>query len=133
MNQQQEMFDLWRMEFNSERPHEALGMRTPAQVHRLSPQRFTGEKSELVYPSDFEVRQVHHNGQIKFEGGLRFISEALVGWKVGLERTPDEKLRIWFADLCLGVTDRYFRFALRPESEEEFNTRVVTINVLPMS
>lgn len=133
LNHQQEIFDLWRMEFNCERPHEALGMRTPAQVHRPSPQRFTSEKPEIVYPSAFEVRVVRHHGEIKFGGQLRFISEALAGWKVGIERTPDEKLRIWFADLCLGVTDRYFRFAIRPEREEELNARVVTINVLPMS
>lgn len=29
-------FDLWRQEFNTARPHEAVGMATPAEIHRPS-------------------------------------------------------------------------------------------------
>ncbi|MFO1458299.1 MAG: integrase core domain-containing protein [Verrucomicrobiota bacterium] len=35
-------FEQWRQEFNTERPHEALGMKTPAEVYRPSPRSFEG-------------------------------------------------------------------------------------------
>jgi transposase InsO family protein len=33
---QQRACDLWRADFNNCRPHEALGMKTPAQVYKPS-------------------------------------------------------------------------------------------------
>src|SRR5512137_613003 len=38
---QQARFDRWRREFNTERPHEALGMQRPAERYRRSPCRYT--------------------------------------------------------------------------------------------
>jgi hypothetical protein len=37
--QQQASCDAWRVEFNHVRPHEALGMKTPAELYRPSPRR----------------------------------------------------------------------------------------------
>src|SRR5690606_9917653 len=34
LERQQAAFDIWRKTFNEERPHEALGMRTPAELYR---------------------------------------------------------------------------------------------------
>ncbi len=40
----QAAFDLWRQEFNTERPHEALGMRLPAEVYQPSSRPFHGTR-----------------------------------------------------------------------------------------
>jgi transposase InsO family protein len=113
LKDQQERFDLWRMEFNTHRPHEALEMKTPTQLYRLSPRLYTGERPQVVYPAHFQVRPVRHNGDIRFAGGRRFVSEALAGWPVGLESLEQGRIRVWFADLCLGETDASFRSPLR--------------------
>src|SRR6202041_4114312 len=47
--QQQGRFDAFVQEFNAERPHEALGMKCPAQLYPPSPRRYTG-LPELTYP-----------------------------------------------------------------------------------
>jgi transposase InsO family protein len=33
LTKQQELFDIFRKEYNTERPHEALGMKTPSSVY----------------------------------------------------------------------------------------------------
>jgi hypothetical protein len=40
--QQQERFDAFREEFNTERPHEALNMKCPAEVYQPSGKPFSG-------------------------------------------------------------------------------------------
>src|SRR6202451_2140624 len=47
--QQQGRFDAFVQEFNAERPHEALGMKCPAQLYPPSPRRYPG-LPELTYP-----------------------------------------------------------------------------------
>jgi transposase InsO family protein len=45
----QEAFDLWRQEFNTQRPHEALGMATPAECYQPSERRYEGTPEILDY------------------------------------------------------------------------------------
>ena len=47
--QQQDRFDAFVHEFNTERPHEALGMKCPAQLYTASRRRYDG-LPELTYP-----------------------------------------------------------------------------------
>ncbi len=47
--QQQERFDAFVQEFNTERPHEALAMKCPAEFYSASPRRYDG-LPELTYP-----------------------------------------------------------------------------------
>src|SRR6267143_3064191 len=47
---EQEAFDLWQHSFNYERPHEALGMRTPGEVYVVSERKYEGTPEDLEYP-----------------------------------------------------------------------------------
>ncbi len=125
---QQERFDLWRVEYNTERPHEALEMKTPSQLYLKSQRLYTGESPEVVYPEHFQVRKVKHTGEISLGGHLHFLSESLSGWPVGLEKLKEKTVRLWFVDLCLGDMDITPRARLRPIRGSLDNQ-----NVLPMS
>ena len=106
LEEQQKAFDHWRVEFNSERPHEALAMKTPAEVYSLSTQPYTGKRPHFSYPDHFVVRRISHKGDMRFDGKRIFVTEALDGWDVGVEQLPEKRLlRVWFTDLCLGSTD----------------------------
>src|SRR5208337_1931968 len=48
--QQQARFDELVSEFNEERPHEALAMKTPADVYAPSAKPYDGKLPELSYP-----------------------------------------------------------------------------------
>jgi len=97
--------ETWRNTFNHERPHEALGMRCPAQVYKTSPRRYEGTPDRLEYPEGFIERRVKAKGQIKLHGVVIFISTALADWNVGLKPQGETEYVLYFANLCLGRVD----------------------------
>ncbi len=100
--ERQPAFDTWRQEFNEQRPHEALGMKTPAEVYVPSAQRWSGTPEQISYPN-MNARKVNKIGFIGYEGGKIFLSNALCGWHVGLQQREDGKLNVYFAQLLLGT------------------------------
>src|SRR5438128_12213911 len=55
---QQRKFNIFREEFNQERPHEALDQETPAACYTSSPRPMPDRLPPLEYPDRFEVRYV---------------------------------------------------------------------------
>jgi len=101
----QAAFDLWRREFNWERPHEALNMRVPGKIYRKSQVKYTGEVVELEYPEEMIKRPVYCTGMICLEGQKIFLSESLQGWEVGLRPLGPSRYEAWFDHLRLGELD----------------------------
>jgi hypothetical protein len=99
--ERQVAFDLWRQEFNEERPHEALGMKMPAEVYRNSERRYEGTPESLEYPG-IETRRVSRKGTIHYGKNSYFLSTALRGWDVGLKAQNRGLLEVHFAGLILG-------------------------------
>jgi transposase InsO family protein len=101
---QQAELDLWRQEFNQERPHEALGMKCPAEVYQKSSRRYAGTPEDVSYP-DMDSRKVSRDGDISWEGGDYFISTSVAGWSVGLKPLGEGPWEVWFGRLLLGWID----------------------------
>ena len=97
----QEALDLWREEFNQERPHEALGMRCPAQVYQPSARKYEGTPEDLEY-AGMASRKVNQIGYIRLNGMGYFIGTSLAGWSVGLKPLADGTMEVWFGRLLLG-------------------------------
>jgi putative transposase len=97
---QQRACDRWRHEFNHHRPHEALDMKTPADVYSNSARRYSPKSWR--YSSACDLRLVASTGRIKYKSQELFLSSALAGHSVGVEAIGEEVFRVWFADLCLG-------------------------------
>jgi putative transposase len=98
---QQKRFDAFRHEFDTERPHESLGMQTPSERYRSSERLYPKRLPEIEYPADFSVRRVRSKGEIKLGGNLTYISQALIGEWVGLKRLDENTWNIHFGPLCL--------------------------------
>lgn len=103
---QQAHFDRWRVDFNTNRPHEALDQVPPARHYRPSPRPYPAAVPEPSYGADHAVRRVRSNGEIKWGGERVFISEALVGEPVGVAETESGAWLVRFCDLELGLIDR---------------------------
>jgi putative transposase len=99
-----EALELWREQFNRERPHEALGMRCPAELYRDSARRYNGAEVQLSYPG-MARRLVDKNGMLSWNQQKVFITRSLAGWEVGLQRTEKAQLEVWFGRLLLGYLD----------------------------
>jgi hypothetical protein len=89
--------------YNEERPHEALGMRVPAEVYELSPRQMPSKLPEHEYPSGFEARRVRGDGSIKWGGGYVFVGEAMAKEVVGLTADGDGTWRLQLGPLVLGI------------------------------
>jgi transposase InsO family protein len=91
----------WLRHYNTLRPHEALGQRVPARLYRASRRAYHGA-SAPKYPKAWSLRRVRTNGQIRWQGRLRFVGEAFVGAMVGLHRHRKTIWRVYFHHVLLG-------------------------------
>ena len=101
----QAAFDLWREEYNTERPHEALGMRVPAEVYAASARKYEGTPVDIDY-GGMETRKVQTcTGVIGYRQEKIIITTAVAGWSVGLSPQPNGLVEVWFSKLLLGHID----------------------------
>jgi putative transposase len=121
----QAAFDMWRDEYNHERPHEALGMKRPAEVYQNSTRIWSGTPDDIDY-GDMTTRRVQKTGTIRYEGEFIAISVALRGWSVGLSPRPDGLIEVWFAELLVGhLEPKTSSFsAVRPDRTEAGQTEM---------
>jgi transposase InsO family protein len=103
-NINQEALDLWRHQFNYQRPHEALDMRCPGELYHNSTRKYAGGVQELLY-DDMIVRRVNDSGCIRWKERSIFISQSLSAWNIGLKSTQNQGIELWFAQLLLGHLD----------------------------
>jgi putative transposase len=106
---QQRRFDRLRREFNVVRPHEALGQRPPARVYVTSPRPYPAHLDDPWYDATHQVRRVNANGQIKWQGELVFVSEAMRREVVGLRETERGDWLVRFMHVELGRIERRTR------------------------
>jgi putative transposase len=107
---QQQKFNHFREEFNHERPHEALDMRTPAVYYAPSPRQMPNKLPPLEYPDRFEVHYVSANGGIRWNSQWVNVSITCAGDDVGLEEIDDGIWNVYFGPLKLGrLLERHMR------------------------
>jgi len=99
---QQRKFNVFREEFNHERPHEALDQQTPASCYSASPRKMPEKLPSLEYPDRFEVRYVSANGGIRWNRGWINVSTVCIGEYVGLEEIDNGIWNVYFGPLKLG-------------------------------
>lgn len=101
----QAAFDIWKDEFNTVRPHEALNMKTPASVYKVSDIPFPEDNIIIDYPDGFISRLVNDRGCICFNNRKIFISNAFFGFQLGLKVNSNTTMEVWFDNLFLGIAD----------------------------
>jgi transposase InsO family protein len=87
--QVQRAFDRWRRIYNLERPHDALGLRTPVERYRPSPLRMPRVLPSIQYQSSDTVLRVGPRSLIRFRGNTYPTSNALIGLPVAVRQDPD--------------------------------------------
>ena len=96
LGQAQAAFDHWRQVYNHQRPHQALGMATPASRYRMSERSYPQELPAIEYGLQDTVVMVKALGEIRFQGNRYKLSSALRGMPVAV-RAIDAR------DGCYGV------------------------------
>jgi len=102
---QQRNFDAFRREYNTERPHERLGQRTPASRYLASPRPYPERLTPLEYPGHVVVKKVTTGGTFRFQTRLLYLAKAMVDQHIGLEETDDGIWAIHFNTVLLATFD----------------------------
>jgi transposase InsO family protein len=104
---QQRAFDRFRREYNQERPHEAIMMKTPSCLYLSSPREYPLILPEMIYPDNMLIRSVKSQGDISWKGRHVYLSETLAGEQVGLKPVADRFYDIYFGPVRLAQLDIY--------------------------
>jgi len=91
----QSWLDNFRQEYNHLRPHEALGMRTPASLWRPSTRIYDPNPQAWDYGAGAELRKVGKQGHIYIGDRPWKVSQALASHTVRLERI-DQRVLVYF-------------------------------------
>lgn len=88
----QQWLDEFRQEYNEVRPHQALGMATPAQYYKPSGRAYNPHPAEWDYGGEAMVRRLNSKGCIKWGGDRYHVCEALAHEYVCAETLGN---RVW--------------------------------------
>lgn len=118
---QQRTMDEFRREYNEERPHEALDMRTPSSCYTPSSREYPARVREPEYGGALAVRKVRECGVFTWKHENVFLSKTLSGERIGLLPIDERYYRVYFAAFPLARFDSQTRRIerLRPEDWEQ--------------
>ena len=102
--QQQDRFDAFVREFNTERPHQAIGMKRPADLYRTSARPYDG-LPELTYPFHDRDILITACGRLCLHRKRINVSTVLAGQKVGIREVDEGIWLVSFMHYDLGYFD----------------------------
>ena len=105
LKEQQKQFDVFRYDFNNERPHESLNDQPPSEYYKKSNRPYVEHPHPPEYGYDYIVRQVRHSGEIRFKGQMFFITGLLAGQPIGLKEITDGLWQLQYSFYVLGSVD----------------------------
>lgn len=96
--------DQFQDEYNFDRPHEALNMKTPASCYTKSIRAWDGILRAPEYDTkQMMVRKVCQSGCLWFQQTEHYIGQALYGEYVGLKPDESGNLEVYYGPVYLGL------------------------------
>lgn len=104
---QQRRLNHFVKEYNHIRPHEALDMKTPADVHDFSCRPFPEKITHFDYDSDYKVLKVTKSGAIRWKSYYWvYLTAALKGKHVGIQEQGNGIWKVFYRNVFLGFFDQ---------------------------
>lgn len=119
--EQQRTMEQFRHEYNQLRPHEALGMQTPAAAYQGSARSFPERLAEPEYPDTMQVLHVKSQGMFRWKKQDVFLSEVLWGEPIGLLSADDRWFTVYFARFPIARFDSRQLRVLPLNKAKEYN------------
>ena len=95
-----------------------------------SPRPYPARVEDAWYDATHQVRRVRTQGQIKWQGDLVFISEAVIGELVGIQEAENGDWRVYLLHRELGRIDRKTRRFTAAWWGRRRRRRTSTVNVV---
>jgi transposase InsO family protein len=100
--EQQRAFDRFRRIYNDERPHEALGQKTPASRYDRSRRAMPSALRSPEYADSMKTRRLDDGGRLRFEGHKVHVTRLLAGEPVGIDPIDDEIWELFYGPIVIG-------------------------------
>lgn len=101
----QDVFDAYRIEFNTERPHEALGLDVPAKHYRKSSRSLPEKFSEPEYDTGKTLRKVNFKGYISVRQHRYYLSETFIDKYIELLPVDQNILALCYGNFVIAKID----------------------------
>jgi hypothetical protein len=106
LSEAQTAFDGWRHTYNHQRPHEALGLGTPASRYQSSCRTYPRVLPPLEYPPGALLRRPDGHGKLCFRGHAYRLGKAFHRETVALfPTTTDGLLDLFYGRFCIAQLD----------------------------
>lgn len=101
LEEQIQYSEKFREYFNFERPHEALGQKTPGSIYVPSTRQWSGRLRQMEYSSEYQIGKVRSCGKMAWKTKQIYISPVFAGELLGIkEETTGQE--IYFGPYLLG-------------------------------
>jgi putative transposase len=88
--------------YNFERPHEALGQKTPGSIYKPSNRTWTGRFEPIEYSDEYKRGKVRSCGRISWKGTGIYIGRVFEGEYLGIKE-GENGLEVYFGPIYLGI------------------------------
>ena len=107
LEQCQRAFAKWRAVYNHERPHQAIGLKTPAQLYSPSSRTLPATLPAIAYSPGDVVKKVKSKGEITYANQFYYIGRAFCGLPIALRPTAHDGVwDIYFCQQKIGRIDQ---------------------------
>lgn len=98
-------------EYNFDRPHEALNMKSPGECYHSSPRNWDGILRPPEYNTkEMQVRRVCQSGCIWLKQKEHYIGQTLIGEYVGIKTNKDDDSDLYYGPVYLGKIEKNMDF-----------------------
>lgn len=101
----QQLFDCYRLEFNTERPHSALNLDVPAKHYKKSPRMMPAVLKEPEYDVGRTLRKVNYKGYISILNHRYYLSETFSGKYMELLPTDANTIAVCYGNFVVAKID----------------------------
>jgi len=101
----QRRFDIWRDEYNNERPHEAIEFETPSRRYKASKRGIPEIVREPEYDSGVNLRKVNYKGYISINRHRYFMSDSLIGKMLEIRPMARNEVYLYYGRYRVAVID----------------------------
>jgi putative transposase len=114
LKEQQLKFKDFQKYYNFERPHEALGQKTPSTLYIPSNREWKGKLYSPEYSQEFDIKRVRAGGVMAWNGRDIFIGKTLSNEYVGIKENEEGEREIFYGPVFLGIINNEIKLNTFP-------------------
>ena len=95
----------WRIKYNAVRPHEAIGMRCPADVYIPSERKYPNRVQSYPYSGMHRILKVNYKGYLRFDSKVFYLSETMAGAELELRKENDTSAVLCYRNYRIAEID----------------------------